>query len=131
MPASQKVSITSFGKSQFPPTSDNLSFLITNIKGKLTDLCGNRMLQHVFTNTFVQNAVPWFREFRAVAAGWNDERSYAGAATLRQRSPMSYEATPAFVFNPSGVPASPWIGCSERNRAVRESLPCIRESKSV
>ena len=38
---SQKVFIKSFGKSQFPHKSANVSFIITNIKNKLTDLCGN------------------------------------------------------------------------------------------
>ena len=38
---SQKVFIQSFCKSQFPDQSVNLSFVVTNIKNKLTDLCGN------------------------------------------------------------------------------------------
>ena len=38
---SQKVFIKSFCKSQFPHESANFSFTITNIKNKLTDLCGN------------------------------------------------------------------------------------------
>ena len=36
-----KVFITSFCKSQFPHKSVNLSSIITSIKDKLTDLCGN------------------------------------------------------------------------------------------
>jgi len=38
---SQKVFIKSFGKSQFPHKSVNLSCIITNIKDQLTDLRGN------------------------------------------------------------------------------------------
>jgi len=38
---SQKVFIKSFGKSQFTHKSVNLSFIITNIKNKLTDSCGH------------------------------------------------------------------------------------------
>ena len=38
---SQEVFIKSFGKSQFPHKSVNLSSVINNIKNKLTDLCGN------------------------------------------------------------------------------------------
>ena len=38
---SHKVFLKSFCRSQFPHKSVNLSFIITNIKNKLTDLCGN------------------------------------------------------------------------------------------
>ena len=38
---SQKVLITLFCKSRFPHTSVNLSFVITNVQNKLTDLRGN------------------------------------------------------------------------------------------
>ena len=38
---SQKASIESFCKSQFPHEFVNLSFIITYIKNELTDLCGN------------------------------------------------------------------------------------------
>jgi len=37
----QKVFLKSFFKSQLPYKSVNLSFIITNINNKLTDLCGN------------------------------------------------------------------------------------------
>ena len=37
----QKVFIKSFCKSQFPHKSVHLSFIITNVQHKLTDLCGN------------------------------------------------------------------------------------------
>ena len=47
-----KVSSRSFYKSQFPPKSVNLSCFITNIKNKLTGLCGNRLLQIESINTF-------------------------------------------------------------------------------
>ena len=40
------VFLKSFCKSQLPHKSANLSFTITNIKNKLTDLCGNRLLQN-------------------------------------------------------------------------------------
>ena len=38
---SQKVFIKLFCKSQFPHQSVNLSFIVTNMKDKLTNLCGN------------------------------------------------------------------------------------------
>ena len=38
---SQKVFIKSFCNSRFPHKSVNLSFIITNIKNKLTDVCGD------------------------------------------------------------------------------------------
>ena len=38
---SQKVFLKSFCKNQFPHKSVNLSFSITNVENKLTDLCGN------------------------------------------------------------------------------------------
>ena len=38
---SQKVFIKSFCKRSFPQKSVNLSFIITNVENKLTDLCGN------------------------------------------------------------------------------------------
>ena len=45
--------------SQFPHESVNIFFAITDIKNKLTDLCGNRLLQHNFMNTFCEiKAVP-------------------------------------------------------------------------
>ena len=50
----QKVYIKSFRKSQFPDKSVNLSFIITNMHSKLTDLCGNRFLQCDFMNTFCE-----------------------------------------------------------------------------
>ena len=46
---SQKVSIKSFCKSPV-----NISFVIPDMKKKLTDLCGNRLLQNEFTNTFCE-----------------------------------------------------------------------------
>jgi hypothetical protein len=48
---SPKVFITSFCKSQFLHKSVNLSFIITYIKSKLTDLCGNKLLQNYSVNT--------------------------------------------------------------------------------
>ena len=38
---SQNVLIKLFSKSQFPHKSVNLSFIITSMKNKFTDLCGN------------------------------------------------------------------------------------------
>ena len=38
---SQKVFLKSFCRSQLPDISVNLSFTITNMKNKLTNLCGN------------------------------------------------------------------------------------------
>ena len=37
----QKTFTKSFFQSQFPYKSVNLSFIITNVKNKLTDLCGS------------------------------------------------------------------------------------------
>ena len=49
---SHKEFITSFCKSLFPDELVKLSFIITNIKNRLTDLCGNRLLQNDLMNTF-------------------------------------------------------------------------------
>jgi len=51
---SQKVFIKSFCESQFPHKSVNVSFIITDIKNELTDLCGNSLLQNNFINTFCE-----------------------------------------------------------------------------
>jgi len=51
---SQKVFIKSFFKSQFPHKSVKLSFIITNMKNKLTNLRGNRLLQNDMTNDFCE-----------------------------------------------------------------------------
>ena len=48
---SQKMFLKSFCSSQLPHKSVDLSLTITNIKNKLTDLCGNRLLQNDFKNT--------------------------------------------------------------------------------
>ena len=48
---SQKVFTKLLSKSQSPHKSVNFSFIITNIKDKLTDLCGNSLLHNDFTNT--------------------------------------------------------------------------------
>jgi len=47
---SHTVFIKSFCKSQLPHKSVNVSFIITDIKNKLTDLCGNGLLQKNFIN---------------------------------------------------------------------------------
>ena len=39
-------------KSQFPLKSFNLSLFIANAKDKLTDLCGNRLMQKDLVSTF-------------------------------------------------------------------------------
>ena len=51
---SQKVFIRSFGRSQFPHKSVNLSFIITDVKHKLTDLRGHRLLQNDFVTTLCE-----------------------------------------------------------------------------
>ena len=51
---SQKVSIKPFCKSQLPHKFVSLSFIITNMKNKLTSLCGNRLWQSDFINTFCE-----------------------------------------------------------------------------
>ena len=48
---SQKVFIKWFCKSLFPHKSVSLSFIITNTKNTLMNLCGNRLLQDDFINT--------------------------------------------------------------------------------
>ena len=49
---SPKVFLRSFCKGRFPHKSVNLSFNVTDMKNKLTDLCGNRLLQSDFKNTW-------------------------------------------------------------------------------
>ena len=41
-----------FYRSQIPYKSVNLSFTITGIKNRLTDLYGNRLVQNDFRNTY-------------------------------------------------------------------------------
>ena len=43
---SHKVLIKSFGKSEFPHKYVNLFLIITNTKDRMTDLCGNRLVQN-------------------------------------------------------------------------------------
>ena len=43
---SHKVLLKSFCRSQLPNKSVNLCVTCTNIKSKLTDLCGNRLIQN-------------------------------------------------------------------------------------
>ena len=49
---SQNVFIKSFCKRQFPHKSVNLSFINTNTKNKLMNLCGNGLLRNGFQNAF-------------------------------------------------------------------------------
>ena len=51
---SQKVFIKSFCKGEFPPKSVNVSFIITHMKNRMTDLCRNPILQNNFENTFCE-----------------------------------------------------------------------------
>ena len=51
---SQNLFVKSFCKSQFPHKSVNLSFSITNVKNKFTDLCGNWLLQNDFMKIFYE-----------------------------------------------------------------------------
>ena len=44
---SQKVLIKPSCKSQFPHRSVNLSIIVTNMKNKLSDLCGSRLLPNI------------------------------------------------------------------------------------
>ena len=48
---SQKVFLKSFCRGELPYKFVNVSFLITDIKNKLTDLCGNCLLQNDFNKT--------------------------------------------------------------------------------
>ena len=51
---SQKVCIKLFCKRQFPHKFVNLSLFIANAKDKLTDLCGNRLMQNDVEDTFCE-----------------------------------------------------------------------------
>ena len=51
---SHEVFLKSFCKRQFPHKSVNQSLIMTNIKNKLTDLCGSWLLQNDFINTFCE-----------------------------------------------------------------------------
>ena len=51
---SQKEVIKSFRSIHFPHKSLNLSFIITNVREELTDLCGNGLLQNDFINNFCE-----------------------------------------------------------------------------
>ena len=51
---SKELFIKSCCKSQFPHKLVNLSFVVTNIKNKLRDLCGKRILQIDFINAFCE-----------------------------------------------------------------------------
>ena len=53
-PIPQKVFIQSFLTSQFPQKPVNLFFVLVIVKDKLTNLCGNGLLQDDFTNTFCE-----------------------------------------------------------------------------
>ena len=80
---SQKVFIRSFCKSQFPHKSVHLSLITTNTKNKLTNLCGNRLLQNDFVNTF--------REIESRQARWSDFGmplwiKYRGTSLIRKRT---------------------------------------------
>ena len=46
--------LNSFFKSRFPLKSVNLSFIIPDVKNKLTDLCGSWPLQSDLVNTFYE-----------------------------------------------------------------------------
>jgi len=57
-------------KSQFPHTLDNSSCIITNIKNKLTDLCGNKLWANDFINTVCEiKATKQAQQGGAAAAG--------------------------------------------------------------
>ena len=51
---SHTVFIQLFCESQFPHVSVNLFFMLSTIKDKSTDLCGNRLLRDDFRNTFCE-----------------------------------------------------------------------------
>ena len=51
---SLKVFFKSFCRSQLSHKFVNLSFTISNIKNKLTELCGNRLFKNDFINTFCE-----------------------------------------------------------------------------
>jgi len=54
---SQQVFMHSFCKSPFPRKPVNLSYIITNIKNKITYLCGNWVLRNDFINTCCKKRV--------------------------------------------------------------------------
>ena len=51
---SHKVFKKSFFRTQFPYKYVYVSFIVTNIKNKLTDVCGNGLFQDNFINTFCE-----------------------------------------------------------------------------
>jgi len=98
--------MNSFCKSQFPHKSVDLFFLSVAIKDRLTDSCGNWLMQNNFINTF---------------RGMNMDSAYGrGKATRRHKIqpviPISPHLTPAsrrvsfffFFFTLVTVPRDPW-----------------------
>jgi len=63
---SQKVSIQPVCKSQLLQKSVNICFMLVKIVDKLTNLCGNRLLQNNFINTFceMKPGAPWSPQSR-------------------------------------------------------------------
>ena len=51
---SNKVFSKTFRRSQFPQKIVNVFFISAIVKDKLTDFCGNRLLQNDFLNTFCE-----------------------------------------------------------------------------
>ena len=84
---SQKVFTKSFCKSQFPHKFVNLSITITDIKNKLTSLCGNQLLQDDVINTLFETSFSWLVLIHRVRA------SSALGSTLKQR-PATCSADP-------------------------------------
>jgi len=56
---SHKVFFKSFCRSELPHKSFNVSFYIANMTNTLTNLCGNRLLQNDFENTFCEIRGGW------------------------------------------------------------------------
>ena len=76
----QGVFIMSFCRSQLPHKSVNLLSITTDINDKLTNSCGNRLLQNDFINIFCETSLP------------SPEQSLAGYPTCR-RPPSTHRDT--------------------------------------
>ena len=70
----RKCFIKSSRTSQLPHKSVHLFFIFTNIKNRLTDLCGNWLLRNNFVNTFFEITLLWARRCAAVFSVGGESR---------------------------------------------------------
>ena len=126
---SQKVFIKSFYKSQFPQKSVNISSIITYMKDKWTDLCGNWLWQNDFINT-----VCWMNPdlpvVRCIFARQGAERPRGLALVLLRRS-RERACRETHNVNSFG----PWVqirkvtrsGTNGKTRGLYNSNFCIKD----